>query len=65
MFTEPPVVEDTPRTYRSDLSTSRIHAQKTLEQQDKALLTAEETLDFINKSFIYFRKAIVSWPLIF
>ncbi|XP_053377953.1 cilia- and flagella-associated protein 54-like isoform X4 [Mercenaria mercenaria] len=60
MFTEPPIIEDTPRTYRSDLSTSRPHGQKTQEQQqDKTLLTAEETLDFISKSFDYFRKAIV------
>jgi hypothetical protein len=61
MFTEPPIIEDTPRTYRSDLSTSRLHVQKTQEQQaDKALLSAEETLDFISKSFEYFKKAVVS-----
>lgn len=61
MFTEPPIVEDTPRTYRSDISTSRILTQRAQEQQqDKALLTAQETLDSITKAFNFFRKAIVS-----
>ncbi|XP_052780184.1 cilia- and flagella-associated protein 54-like isoform X4 [Mya arenaria] len=58
MFTEPPIVEDTPRTYRSDMSTARLHTQKT-DQPDIGILTAQETLDAINKSFSFFRKAIV------
>ena len=63
MFTEPPIVQDTPRTYRSDLSTARIQAQKALEQQaERKLLTAQDTLDAMNKAFTYFRKAIVRFP---
>ena len=61
MFTEPPVVEDTPRTYRSDISTARIAFQKTTEAE-KPLLTAQDTLEAINKAFTFFRKAIVSLP---
>ena len=59
MFTEPPVIEDTPRTYRSDMSTARLQTQKT-DPVEKAILTAQETLDSITKSFNFFRKAIVS-----
>ncbi|XP_052282343.1 cilia- and flagella-associated protein 54-like isoform X6 [Dreissena polymorpha] len=58
MFTEPPVIEDTPRTYRSDMSTARLQAQK-IQEPDKAILTAQETMDSIKQSFIFFRKAII------
>ena len=59
MFTEPPVVEDTPRTYRSDLSTARLQTQQKPEP-DKIMLTAQDTMDALNKSFSFFKKAIVS-----
>ena len=59
MFTEPPPVEDTPRTYRSDLSTARMHTKQQTEP-DKILLTAQDTMDALKKSFGFFKKAIVS-----
>ena len=49
MFTEPPTVEDTPRTYRSDLSTARMHTKHQTEP-DKILLTAQDTMDALKKS---------------
>ena len=63
MFTEPPPVEDTPRTYRSDLSTARLQASQKPEP-DKLMLTAQDTMDALKKSFGFFTKAIVSFILL-
>ena len=64
MFTEPPPIEDTPRTYRSDVSTARLQAQQKTEPE-KILLTAQDTMEALNKSFSFFKKAIVSSAISF
>ncbi|KAL3852227.1 hypothetical protein ACJMK2_015897, partial [Sinanodonta woodiana] len=64
LFTMPPEVEDTPRTYRSDVTTARGQGkQKTQDlsqaQEDKIHLTSSDTVEYIKKTFAYLQRAIV------
>ncbi|KAK3102398.1 hypothetical protein FSP39_011137 [Pinctada imbricata] len=54
----PPEPEDTPRTYRSDISNVPLpkHTQKEL---DNVIISTKETTDTLTKTFAYFRKAII------
>ncbi|KAK3608116.1 hypothetical protein CHS0354_004771 [Potamilus streckersoni] len=65
LFAMPLEAEDTPRTYRSDVTTSRGQGkQKTQDissqsQEENIHLTSSDTVEYIKKTFAYLQRAIV------
>jgi hypothetical protein len=59
MYYFPPEQEDTPRTYRSDISgvePPKVQPKNT----DNVILSSKVTLEYLKKSFSFFNRAIVS-----
>ncbi len=50
---------DTPRTYRSEHVTKGKPGKKGQDDEESALITSYETKDMLNKTFNYFRRAVV------
>lgn len=59
MYPIPQEAEDTPRTYRSDKSKVSTNRESKI-QEDSSPLTTAETIDALEKTFTYFKRAVVS-----
>ena len=59
LYTIPVEVEDSPRTYRSDKSKDTTVGSSKV-QEDSSPLTTQATVEALDKTFTYFKRAVVS-----